>query len=169
MCAFADRNTKSHCHGHLTMKLSEVVSEKLSRVRAKGALCVILSSLGKTMENGLRAELEFTVEETIIFIFLLNSVFFIPIRQCYINTNSLFLNPSFSKLHINHHPIVFIYHKMLQLPILYVYHIKTNKFETNGWHFREALKSSQSFMSHHRKNSVKSKVIDKKSFFRTYL
>ena len=33
MCAFADRNTKSHCHGHLTMKLSEVVSEKLSRVR----------------------------------------------------------------------------------------------------------------------------------------
>lgn len=159
VCVFADRNTQSHCPVHLTMKLSEVVIGKLSGVRAKGALWVILSSLGKTMENGLRAELEFTGGESIIFIFLLNSVIFLPIRQCYINTNSLCLNTSFSKLHIYYHPTVGIYHKMLQLPILYVYHIKTNKFETDGWHFREALKSSQSFMSQHRKNSARSKVI----------
>ena len=84
------------------------------------------------MENGLRAELEFTVGETIIFIFLLNSVFFLPIRQCYINTNSLFLNPSFSKLYIYYHPTVGIYHKMLQLPILYVYHIKIINLKQMG-------------------------------------
>ena len=84
------------------------------------------------MENGLRAELEFTVGETIIFIFLLNSVFFLPIRQCFINTNYLFLNPSFSKLSIYYHPTVGIYHKMLQLPILYVYHIKIINFKQMG-------------------------------------
>ena len=45
MCVFADRNTQSYCPVHLTMKLSEVVIGKLSRVRAKGDLWVILSSL----------------------------------------------------------------------------------------------------------------------------